>query len=211
MKKKELIGQKFGKLLVLEEIEKRSKSKKIYYKCICDCGNEVITKGASLLSGHTKSCKCLQKEKVRETSYKNSTHGLSKSHIYAIWASIKSRCNNPNNQAYNNYGGRGITICKEWNNSFVSFISDMGYPPTNKHSIDRIDNNKGYYKENCRWSDRYQQENNKRNNIKVLYNGELKTIAEISRETNVRYDLIYCRFIYRGWDINDAVNKPKVK
>jgi len=113
------------------------------------------------------------------------THGMNQTKEWYAWNHIKRRCLNPNYQYYYRYGGRGIKICDRWLNSFQNFFDDMGYAPSKKHSIDRLDNNKDYEPSNCRWATEIEQQNNRTNNVRVEYNGETKTLSEWSRILNI--------------------------
>ncbi len=154
-------------------------------------------------SGYVKNCHC-QQNKL------NLTHGHStnkkSSKTYETWRSIKKRCINKNHPHFKDYGGRGITICDEWLNSFSNFLKDMGEKPEG-YSIDRIDNNKGYYKENCKWSNIKEQNNNKRNNTILEFNGVKKTISQWSDFTGIK-DCTISERIKRGWSIEKTLTSP---
>lgn len=149
----DMVGLVFERLTVLEEIKERNKHGHIMYMCICTCGNYVKVLGASLRSSSSKSCGCLQ----REVALK---HGKFGSKVYMAWQQMKDRCFNPKNKRYRDYGGRGITVCSEWL-KFENFYSDMGDKPEGL-SLDRINNNGNYNKENCKWSTPKEQANNRR-------------------------------------------------
>lgn len=149
---KDLKSQTFGKITVLSysHIEKSN----AYWYSRCDCGNTLIVKGCNLRSGNTKTCGCGKVNNIIK-------HGKCNTSTYTVWRNMIERCTNPNNANYKNYGGRGITVCDRWVNSFQDFIEDVGEKPFNK-SIDRIDNEKGYFPDNVRWATLSQQANNKR-------------------------------------------------
>jgi len=152
----EMVGKRFNRLTVIKE-NGRSKQKCIRWECYCDCGNILIIDGNSLRNGNTKSCGCLNIEKIKERS---TTHGMSKTPTYSSWKAMIKRCNNTNGSNYGYYGGRGITVCKRWL-KFENFFEDMGEKPIGL-TIDRFDNNKGYYLKNCGWVSRAIQSKNKR-------------------------------------------------
>lgn len=158
------IGDKFGRLVVKKIAGKTKQGGNKWY-CICDCGKHKTVSGGNLYSGHTKSCGCLNTERII-------THGMSKSPTYRIWEGIIGRCCNPKDTTYNGYGGRGITVCKEWRESFETFFNDMGERPPGL-TIERIDNNLGYFKDNCKWATYTEQLRNQRlrKTNKVGFNG----------------------------------------
>lgn len=160
---KNLTNKKFGKLTVLEKTGNR-KCGCIIWKCKCDCENFVEVIGSSLTRGNTKSCGCLVSEKLSERNYK---HGYSErgkvSSTYDVWSSMRKRCLNPNHPAFHNYGGRGITICERWIESFESFLEDKDERPDGM-SLDRIDNDGNYTPENTRWTSFLKQSRNRRTN-----------------------------------------------
>lgn len=168
MKTKDMLGQRFGKLTVIAfaGVDENNKAE---WKCRCDCGNEVIVTGGNLRSGNTTSCGCVHKKQLSERNSKLlTTHGMSKTRLYTIWTDMKQRCGNPNDKYYYLYGGRGISVCSEWKSNFKSFAEwalANGYQ--DNLSIDRIDNDKGYCSDNCRWATAKEQANNKRKKVKT--------------------------------------------
>lgn len=146
-KEKKLKNQRFGRLVVLEKIG--VVNHRVLWKCVCDCGNECNATSHDLTSGKKKSCGCLKREKTIETF---TTHGLSKERIHKEWRGILHRCKNPSASHYENYGGRGITVCDEWKEDFMAFYEwsmQNGY--ADNLTLDRKDNDKGYSPDNCRW------------------------------------------------------------
>ena len=136
-------------------------------------------------------------------------HGMSYSKEHSTWSKIKSRCNNPKNKAFKNYGGRGIKVCKRWQKSFILFLKDMGMAPTRKHSIDRIDNNGDYRPGNCRWATAKEQGNNTRLNHLIEFKGQKKTLMEWSEIIGFHYKRAHKR-IFAGWDFEDVIkNSPE--
>ena len=190
MEKLSIIGKRFGRLVVISELKERTKQGKVKFKCICDCGNEIEAIGSKLKNGWTKSCSCLQKEKVKEIHSSNKTHGLSRTSIYSTYYGMISRCYNESNDSYIYYGGRGIKVCDRWLESFENFLADMGEKPSKDHSIDRINVNGNYEASNCKWATKIEQENNKTDNRIVFYKNQQYTLAELSKFLNINYHTI---------------------
>lgn len=183
---KNLIGQKFGRLTVIER-NGSNKRNQANWLCLCDCGKKITVLGARLRNGTTKSCGCLREITKRKSKKGiNSTHGLSQTRLYAIWSSMKRRCYKEKEPMYKYYGARGIKICDEWKNSFIDFYNwSMTNGYNDNLSIDRINNNGNYEPTNCRWATRQEQCNNRRSNYIVEYNGEKHTITEIHNKTKI--------------------------
>jgi hypothetical protein len=201
-----LTGQKFGRLTIVSKNAIRLRNGKTRWNCLCDCGNITVVIGSGLINEHTVSCGCLRKEIVSQTGKANSTHGMYGKPEYHSWRSMIKRCTNHRSTNYSDYGGRGITVCDRWLNSFEAFYEDMGHKPSPDHSIERRENNGNYEKNNCYWATKEEQANNKRNNVFYEYNGISKTISEWSREYNVEYGKLYSRLIRHGWNFERAVN-----
>jgi hypothetical protein len=200
----DLSGKKFGRVTVIKRVE--NKNNHVAYLCKCDCGNEFITLSQHLVSGCTKSCGCLNREKASKRMAKMSkTHGFSHTRLYEIWKNMRGRCLREYSTAYNAYGGRGIKICKEWDDfqTFHDWACANGY--SDELTIDRIDVNGNYEPSNCRWATYEQQANNRRNNHLITYNNETHTIAEWSRITDIKYDTIERRINKSNWSVEKAL------
>ncbi|MEK6884554.1 MAG: hypothetical protein AABY22_33285 [Nanoarchaeota archaeon] len=204
---KDLTGQKFSRLTVIKYDRYDLKYGHFWFcKCECNNKNERSVCYNSLLSGNTKSCGCLGREK---TIKRNFRHGLSKTPTYKIWKGMNGRCNNPNTADYNFYGGRGITICREWagKDGFQTFLKDMG-ERSNGLTLDRIDNNKNYCKENCRWANSKIQGRNKRGCNNITFNGKTQCIMAWSEEVNIPRRLISQRLLKLRWTPEEALTTP---
>ncbi|MDV3051840.1 hypothetical protein NLV77_000775 [Staphylococcus ureilyticus] len=163
-KDEDILRTKFNRLRPIKRVDNINRGKA--FLCKCDCGNTSIVSLGSLKNGRIKSCGCLNSEVQSEFMKKyNNKHGKSNTPEYKVWKGMKERCSNVNSKSYKNYGGRGIKVCERWKNSFDNFISDMGERPTKKHQIDRIDNDKNYSPENCKWVTRSENTLNKRHGI----------------------------------------------
>ena len=206
--RRDLTGQKFGKLTVLS-YSHSDKNHFAYYLCKCECGNTKIVRASNLISGDTKTCGCYNK-----TTKENGgrlVHGLSDTRLYKIWSHLISRCYNPKDRAYKNYGGRGISVCPEWKNdisNFYNWVLENGYK--DNLTIDRINNNGNYEPSNCRFVDDKIQSNNRRNNHPITINNETHNLTEWSRIYNIAHSTVVQR-LKRGWSEYDAITTPAIK
>lgn len=196
----DLTGQRFGRLVALEPSERRDARRSTWWICKCDCGNTKEVRTTCLTKGFTKSCGCLRREKGVEHGRQMMTkHGWYGTRVYHIWRSIVDRCENPNCPQYRNYGGRGISMCREWRElpqAFCEWAMNNGY--TDDLTIDRIDVNGNYEPSNCRWITIDEQQVNKRNNVLITYKDKTQCVAEWARELGVNQFNLYNR-IYAGW------------
>lgn len=192
----DLTGQKFGELTVLFFDNEKSGSDS-FWVCQCSCGNRTSVWGSDLKRGKTTSCGC-KIAKVFKNRKERNSHKKSKTRLYSIWISMKQRCYNSNCNSFKYYGGRGIKVCEEWKNNFLSFEKwsiENGY--SENLTLDRIDVNGNYCQENCRWATQVEQQNNLRNNHRESYAGITKTIAEWSHFLNINQTTI------RNWVRNE--------
>jgi hypothetical protein len=178
------------------------KKKQKWAKFNCDCGSVTEVAIYAVKNGKIKSCGCLKIEK-------STKHGMSRegNRTYQSWRAMKSRCLNTKHEFYKTYSPLGI--CEEWKNSFESFLRDMGERPEGK-SLDRINNTKGYYKQNCRWATQRQQCQNRTNNKIVTFNGDKVALFELSERYNVSITLLYNR-LKRKWPIEKALLTPRTE
>lgn len=187
-------GKRFGRWVVKEQVDSsKTNGRKSHraYLCVCDCGTEKVIPAYSLKHNMTKSCGCLRKESL-------TTHNLSNTRLFAIWSEIKYRCNNKECETYKLYHDKGITICEEWENDFQTFYDwsmENGYQ--SNLTIDRIDNNKGYSPDNCRWTTNKVQMNNQDKSIRIFYNNEWLSVSDVAEIESVSYNTIYSR-VKRG-------------
>lgn len=202
---KDLTGQKFGRLTVIKRIGS-NKQREAIWLCKCECGNEKVVVGSSLRKGQTQSCGCLMKERIKKA---NTKHGCKGTKLYECWHHMKERCYLKNFHGYFNYGGRGITMCDEWKNDFITFrdwaISN-GYK--DGLTIERIDVNGNYCPENCRWITMKEQQRNKRNTFYVTYKGVTKPLVEWSEVLNISYYTLRERLVGMDWSIEKTLTTP---
>lgn len=195
-----MIGQRFGRLTVTGPAPDIKKSYRMWF-CLCDCGVKKAISQNHLRRGSTKSCGCLSStEMLRQRSTKHGKYGQP---IWAVWASMKQRCSDMSVRSYASYGGRGITVCDRWLESFENFFEDMGDRPEGLQ-LDRIDNNKGYSKENCRWVTPSQNCRNRRDTLFITFNGATLSIMDWSDQIGVNTGTIRKR-LKKGWDVGKVL------
>lgn len=201
--RKDLSGEKFGRLTVLKY--SHSKNKRSYWLCVCDCGKIKTASGRNLSDGGTKSCGCLT---VEGNNYKHG-HALAGNQTpeYKTWSKIKERCFVESDHAYKYYGGRGITMCRKWDESFDEFFKYIGNKPEGDYSIDRINNNKNYEPGNVRWATKEQQANNTRKNVYIEYGGITKTMSQWSKIEGMLPGTLRKR-LDMGWSISKSIETP---
>lgn len=196
----DLTGQRFGRLVVISEAG-RSNDGQTLWHCLCDCGKETTVQGRHLREGNTRSCGCL----MQESRIK---HGEAGSRLYHTWNDMIQRCHNENHKCYADYGGRGIKVCEIWLHDFAAFRDwavSNGY--VDDLEIDRIDNDRGYSPENCRWTTRKQQTRNCRRNHLIEYRRTTKPLAEWAEEKGMSPRTLNSR-IRNGWTVEEALETP---
>ena len=213
---KDRTGERIGKLVVIERAANKievarsgKKSVRACWLCKCDCGNEIVASGHNLSkalsnpnsTAGTRSCGCLMGKGGLK-------HGQSTTNSYGAWNNMIQRCTNPNQTAYASYGGRGIKVCDEWL-TFEGFIKDMGMRHK-KMTLERINNELGYSKDNCKWATRKEQANNRRTNVKLEYNGSVMTISQWADKVGLKKDVLKAR-IERGWSVERALTTPNLR
>lgn len=198
MKSKDRIGQKYGRLLVISVDQK---SKTVF--CICDCGSEGTFRLSHISNGSSRSCGCLRRDLLVESK---TIHGWNGTPEYRAWQNLKSRATNENMPQRKDYIGRGISVSDDWIDSFEAFLRDVGPRPSPNHTIERKNNNLGYSGENCEWATRKAQNNNKRNNRLLRFNGRSMTMAMWADEIGCSQSCLLGR-INRGWSVEDALTK----
>jgi hypothetical protein len=197
------------------ELAEKQNGKKMWL-CRCVCGTTKPVNANHLASRRSKNCGC-----VRKKTFNNRKHGKTKTPEYRIWRAIRERCYDPAHRGAKNYSQRGITVCRRWRDSFEDFIADMGQRPSKKHSIDRIDNDGGYWcgkceecvgrgldEANCRWATAVEQGNNRRDNHLIEFNGRTQTLQQWANETGIASVTIRHRLGVYGWTVERALTTP---
>lgn len=193
-------GRRYGRLMVVARDEDAPPRGGAKWLCRCDCGAERSIEGKRLRSGQQVSCGC-QKLKHGRCS------GRRIAPVWTIWSGIRQRCTNPKAPAFPRYGGRGVTMCERWR-SFAAFLADVGERPSPGHSIDRIDNDRGYEPGNVRWATDTEQNRNRRDNRRVEFRGENLTLGEWAERTGIRYSTLRRRIAELRWPTERALTEP---
>ena len=201
----DITGKVFGRLTAV----RRAPVDGNRWEFLCSCGNTTVVVKGSVTSGNTNSCGCLHSEDVRT---RFSVHGeAQKTKEHITWQSMKSRCLQPKNKGYARYGGRGITICQEWIDSYERFLLDMGRAPTPKHSLDRIDTNGNYEPDNCRWATPKEQANNKTTNRLLEFGGSTKSVAQWAEDSGISVSMLRDRLFNLKWSMEKAITTPALR
>lgn len=199
----DLCGKVFARLTVLYR-HGTGANRSAMWKCRCACGNEAVVQASLLRGGKVKSCGCLRVE-IKQT-HGNAKHGRY-SREYVAWASMKDRCHNRSRRAWKHYGGRGISVCERWDKSFENFLADMGLSPSEKHSLDRINNEGNYEPDNCRWATKQEQCGNTRRTVMLTMNGVTQSRIEWCNQYGVAWHTIRNR-MKAGLSLEEALKKP---
>jgi hypothetical protein len=191
--------REFGRWLAVAPGRKRG-----HWLCRCRCpkGTEREVATRSLVKGLSRSCGCLQ----REQPHPNLKHGKWKTREFHIWTGMIQRCHNPKMSGYYKYGAKGIAVCERWRNSFADFLADMGASPSPEHSIDRVDNARGYEPANCRWATRKEQQRNTSQNRRLTHAGVTKTMVEWAEETGISLKVLSAR-LTAGWSVGRSLSE----
>lgn len=191
----DLTGQRFGKWTVIDEAIGH-KPPLTYWNVVCDCGHRTAVPGTAMRRGRSSCC----------TSCRITTHGKSRSPEYTVWRGMKQRCNNPLHESRSDYSERGITVCDEWD-SFDVFYADMGKRPSPKHTLERKNNNLGYFAANCKWATRSEQLRNTRRNRLIIFNNKTMCLTDWASEVGIPFTTLRARLKY-GWSIERALTEP---
>lgn len=202
-----MIGEKFNRLTVIRQDTGRKDKHRRYWMCACECGKWVSVTTADLRSGNTKSCGCWRSDESKE---RMTTHGDSKSKLYAVWNMMMSRCYNPKTERYPRYGGRGISVCDEWNHNYPAFRDwALSHGYQDGLTIDRIDVDGNYSPENCRWITNAEQMKNMSTNRYLSHNGETHTLSDWARKVGITPATLHKR-LKRGWSLEKALTPIRI-
>lgn len=194
-------GERFGRLIILEEVPNENKKRR--FLCKCDCGNLKEAIGSDLRNGNTKSCGCLAYENLLKRNYK---HGGSFHESYTNWREMQTRCYIVSSPSYLKYGGSGIFVCRRWRKNFWAFVKDIGKKPSEEHTVDRIDNNGPYAPWNCRWATKKEQARNRNTNRNIFYRNKTKCLTDWSKYTGISKETLRIRIENHG--IKFAFEEP---
>jgi hypothetical protein len=195
--------QRFGRLVVLAETNYRDRTQSIRWLCQCDCGNLCLATRTALRRGSKKSCGCLRKELDKILPTRPVTHGMSRTSTFKSWCTMIRRCRDQNYKDYKYYGGRGIIVCERWH-SFENFYADMGERPPGM-TLDRVNTDLQYNKQNCRWADHTTQMNNTRRNRYLTYRGVTLTMSQWAKQANISYTVLRARLNLLRWPLGRAL------
>ena len=200
----DISSRRFGKLLALKRSGVGSQGN-VTWICKCDCGNTITKESKTLRAGDTISCGCYFLEIAAKKGRLRKTHGKTNTRTYQVWSNMKGRCFNKDNEKFFYYGGRGITVCKRWM-KFSNFLADMGEAPDHM-TLDRKDVNGNYELSNCHWATQKYQQNNRRNNKRITFNGKTLTLSQWEESIGISQDKLQCR-LRRGWSADRALSTP---
>ena len=199
LKRQDMTGLTFGRLTVVA-FAGMSSGRNARWHCVCRCGKKRVVFGAALRSGTTISCGCAHREAV-------TTHGQCRSPEYRAWWAMRTRCFNEKSENFEDYGGRGITVCKRWL-KFENFLADMGPRPSAKHTLERMNNDGDYTPRNCRWATNQEQQSNTRRTVWITVKGKRMSVAQAARACGLSYNVLRKRVQMFHWPIEKALRTP---
>lgn len=203
----DMTGRVFGRLTVIRRVDYIQK-RGARYVCGCECGNLTDVAGVELRKGRVRSCGCLSRQLLVERSTKHGhTIGHNRSPEYTAWTNMLDRCYNCNSEYYHRYGGRGIEVCASWRESFENFLTDMGTKPSPKHSIERVSNDRGYEKANCKWATKGEQSRNRCTTNWITHDGETRCLTDWAVVKGIGVDTLWRR-LKAGWTAERALTQP---
>lgn len=196
------IGSVFGRLTVMSDFHTKGNDRSA--TCRCSCGTVKTVSKGNLINKNVQSCGCLS---IEASKKRGTTHGMSRKPIYSVWSSIIQRCQNPSHIRYADYGGRDIKVSEDWQ-TFEGFFKDMGNPPFEGATLERVDTNGNYEKSNAVWADCKTQGNNRRNNVLFEYKGEKYSLDALSKLSGLNVKTMSSRIHTNKWSVKDAVELP---